>query len=670
MKKIQFTILLSFLLSTVAGFSQTPQAMSYQAVIRAANGDLMTNSEVRVKISILQSGESGPQVYVEEHLSTTNSNGLISLEIGRGDALSGQFDTINWSLGNYYARIETDPDGGFDYSVSQTTQLLSVPFAFYAEASGTPGPKGEQGTSIDSARVMNDSLYLYLSSGIIINTGNVKGNTGARGESGVGVDSILIVQDSLIVTLSNNDTVNAGFVRGPQGPQGPQGMPGPQGQPGATGAQGPQGPQGMPGPQGQPGATGAQGPQGPQGNPGPQGSSGVSVQNAQIINDSLILTLDNNQSINAGFVKGDSGVSITSATINNDSLVLHFSNQTSSKLGNIKGDQGVSISNAQIINDSLQITLSDSSLLNAGEITGIGLPDGNNYGEMLFWNGSEWIEIPIGSPGQVLQIDTSGTPAWQGGGYADVNTNTASAIGPTSAPITGEVVNDGGTTITQRGFVLSTQPGPDMNDSIIHMGMGLGIFDTVLANLQIGQTYYYRSFAVNSAGTILGNIESFQTLSSYPLGSTGPAGGFIFYDKGSYSNGWRYMEAAPSDVSTGTTWGCSGTLIPGSQPSAVGSGPQNTQDITTTCTSVNIAAALCVNYSLNGYSDWFLPSRMELQEMYTNLNAGAASFNTLSTYWSSTENNNISAQGVSWASGNVIYNNKNSNYRVRPARRF
>jgi hypothetical protein len=177
-----------------------------------------------MQISILQGSANGTAVYVETQTPTTNTNGLVSLEVGGGTVLSGNFSTIDWANGPYFIKTETDPAGGTNYTITGTSQLLSVPYAMYAAASGSsiPGPQGPQGPA---------------------------GNDGAPGPQGA---------------------------TGPQGPQGLTGATGPQGAIGLTGPAGPQGPAG---------ATGAQGPvgaQGPQGLPGANGTNGSNGQNTLV----------------------------------------------------------------------------------------------------------------------------------------------------------------------------------------------------------------------------------------------------------------------------------------------------------------------------------------------------------------------------------------------------
>lgn len=127
-----------FLLLLVAGyisqaFSQSPEKMSYQAVVRDVSGNLVTNQTVGMKISILQSSLSGAPVFVETHTPLTNANGLISIEIGEGTVVSGSFVSIDWSAGPYFIKSETDPSGGTSYNISGVSQLLSVPYALYAK---------------------------------------------------------------------------------------------------------------------------------------------------------------------------------------------------------------------------------------------------------------------------------------------------------------------------------------------------------------------------------------------------------------------------------------------------------------------------------------------------------------------------------------------------------
>ncbi len=115
------------------GFSQSPEKMSYQAVIRDAGNNLVTNQSVGMQISILQTSATGTAVYIETHSTTTNDNGLVAVEIGTGTVVTGTFSAIDWSAGPYFIKTDTDPAGGTVYSITGTSQLLSVPYALYAK---------------------------------------------------------------------------------------------------------------------------------------------------------------------------------------------------------------------------------------------------------------------------------------------------------------------------------------------------------------------------------------------------------------------------------------------------------------------------------------------------------------------------------------------------------
>ncbi|MBP8782465.1 MAG: DUF1566 domain-containing protein, partial [Paludibacteraceae bacterium] len=102
-------------------------------VIRNSSEALVTNTTVGMQISILQGSASGTAVYVETQSPTTNANGLVSLEIGVGTVVSGDFTTIDWANGPYFIKTETDPTGGTSYTITSTSQLLSVPYALHAK---------------------------------------------------------------------------------------------------------------------------------------------------------------------------------------------------------------------------------------------------------------------------------------------------------------------------------------------------------------------------------------------------------------------------------------------------------------------------------------------------------------------------------------------------------
>lgn len=186
MKKI--FILFGFVFAGATLFAQAPDKMSYQAVIRNASNTLVASTPVGMRISILQGSATGPAAYIETQTPTTNLNGLASIEIGSGTVVSGVFSTIDWSLGPYFIKTETDPAGGTTYTITGTSQLLSVPYAMYARtAANVP-------TNVSA--FTNDAGYL---------TAEVDGSTSNELQT--------ISRTGLTVTLSNGggsytDSVN------------------------------------------------------------------------------------------------------------------------------------------------------------------------------------------------------------------------------------------------------------------------------------------------------------------------------------------------------------------------------------------------------------------------------------------------------------------------------
>src|SRR5690554_339583 len=130
MKKI--ITVCAVLLMTASVFAQAPEKMSYQAVVRDGSNTLVSSTAVGMQISILQGSATGTAVYVETQTPTSNINGLVSLEIGSGTVVSGDFTTIDWANGPYFIKTETDPTGGTSYTITgrseeHTSELQSRP---------------------------------------------------------------------------------------------------------------------------------------------------------------------------------------------------------------------------------------------------------------------------------------------------------------------------------------------------------------------------------------------------------------------------------------------------------------------------------------------------------------------------------------------------------------
>ena len=132
--KIKVAII--FLFFFYIGFGQSPKKFTYQSIIKNSSGYLLKNQDVGLRISILRNSSNGIEVYSEEHFPTSNSNGLVTLIIGEG-LTNDNFSGIDWGGGEYFLKVEVDPEGGNSYIMNQTSQLLSVPYALYAGNSGS-----------------------------------------------------------------------------------------------------------------------------------------------------------------------------------------------------------------------------------------------------------------------------------------------------------------------------------------------------------------------------------------------------------------------------------------------------------------------------------------------------------------------------------------------------
>lgn len=168
--------------------AQSPQLINYQGVARDNGGNILAGQSIGLQIDIRQSTPNGTIVFSETHTVSTNTFGLFTVMIGAGTPQVATLSAIDWASGPYFTEVSMDASGGTNYVSLGTSQLLSVPYALYAETSGTAGPTGPTGPT-----------------GI--------GETGATGPTG---------------------ETGATGADGPTGPAGADGVTGPQGPTGVT----------------------------------------------------------------------------------------------------------------------------------------------------------------------------------------------------------------------------------------------------------------------------------------------------------------------------------------------------------------------------------------------------------------------------------------------------
>jgi hypothetical protein len=138
-------ILMLLLITSAAVLAQSPFKFNYQGIARDGGGTLLANQDISLLVSIHEPLITGPSAYTETHEVTTNDFGLFNLQIGGGTLVLGSMSDVHWGTSEQFLQIQLDPLGGTDYVFMGGSQLISVPYALYAERSGSGGPIGPAG---------------------------------------------------------------------------------------------------------------------------------------------------------------------------------------------------------------------------------------------------------------------------------------------------------------------------------------------------------------------------------------------------------------------------------------------------------------------------------------------------------------------------------------------
>ena len=234
----------------------------------------------------------------------------------------------------------------------------------------------------------------------------------------------------------------------------------------------------------------------------------------------------------------------------------------------------------------------------------------------------------------------------------------------------GEIISDGGSEISYEGICWSKTINPTIADHFTQTSASQGLFISSFSVSEYKTTYYVRAYATNSVGTAYGNQVTF-TSGGLSIGDNYQGGiiGYILVSGDlNYVAGETHGLIYTPDINYGAKaqWGCEGTSISGALGTEIGTGKQNTLSIINGCKQSGTAAMLCYNYESGGYSDWYLPSKKELESL------GLTSAYGTFYYWSSTQ----ISPNMAWfcvnnvGSGGSLTNLKSTSYRVCAVRSF
>jgi uncharacterized protein (TIGR02145 family) len=523
------SLFISFLLVVFAlqmSFAQS-LGFNYQAVLRDAEGNIITNQNVGVQTSIISDNPNGNIVYVERFITSTNQFGLVNLVIGTGQVQQGVFGEIDWSQGIYFIRVEVDANGGNNYIELGTSQLLSVPFAQYA-FQGNEGMSayetwlslGNTGTEEDFINSLtgppgdgawddtNNTLSTTKKVGVGTSTPFAK--LGVKGDVPIESDEPLFE-----VVNANGDTVFAVYSTGVR----VNVFDDPTGK--ATGKRG--------------GFAVA----------GFDQSKGVTKEYLRVTPDSVRVYVDRDSAKATGKRGGfavagfdqSKGVAKEYLRVTPDSVRVYVEREISKASGKRGGfavagfdqSKGTTQEYMRVTPDSVRVYIGNMAKATGkrGGFAVAGFDQSKGIDSSYLFVGADTTEIATvfkSSKDVVVKTDIfkSTGEFYVPDELATISTGFVSNVGADSAIAWGNITSDGRSDVTVRGICWSTAPNPTTADAFVAAGSGTGEFTGKLTGLSLNTTYYLRAYATNAVGTAYGNEVQFNSAAAIPTVLTSP----------------------------------------------------------------------------------------------------------------------------------------------------
>jgi len=606
---INLRILFFMLLSIVMIKTNAQTGLNFQGVARTSNNVILASQAITIKLSILQGSSTGTVDYTETRRVTTNAQGLFTAVIGDTGAIStlGNFTTINWKLSPKFLKIEMDPAAGTNFITMGTTQFQYVAYAQFAK-------------SVDAENIV----------GIVPVT-----------LGGTGVNSLTGLKTALTLNNVNNTTDLT-----------------------------------------KPISTLTQTALDLKLN-----AADTSKYTKQTYSDSALLTklnttgnaatatkLATSRNINGIGFDGSGDITVTAdagtltgttlkSTITGSSLTsvgtLANLTVTNPIVGSITGNAATATSATTATSAGTASTA--TKLATSRNINGIGF-DGS---------GDITVTADAGTlTGTTLKSTITGSSLTSVGTIASLTTGAITnsgkvIVGASSAASSSAVLEASSTT---QGF-LPPRMTRSQRNAINTPASGLVVWCNNCGAVGELQVYSENATWTNLSGTTAAGVYTPTIGEAYQ-------GGKVAYvlqsgDPGYDANTPHGLIAATSDQSTGIRWYNGSNTTTGATETAIGTGLSNTNTIITSqgATSTSYAAGLARAYAGGGYTDWYLPSKDELNKLYINrvaIRGGFANF----FYWSSTEYDSSGAWYQLFDDGSQINFNKGGTLYVRAIRAF
>ena len=578
MKKI-----LSLLLILLAGMTivmAQPQKMTYQMVVRNSNNELIVNQVIGVKVSIYQDTVNGLPAYAETHTTTTNANALMTIQIGTGTpfVLNSHFSEVQWKDHKNYLKIEIDPTGGNSYTIVGSQELVSVPYAFYSESSkyvdtALYAYKSDTAAYANIAYISYTANYAdsarISNSAISANTANYAdttriANTAISANSANSANSAISATYAdtafFLMNAQNSDTAKFAYssdtadyaINSHHSVYADTALYANNSANAINAVN----------------ATYADSTQvadfahnsdtAVYANTSYSSNITTFADSARISNSAISANTanyaDTTRIANTAITSNNANTAI-SATYADSTQVANFAHNSdtavyanasymsntanyadSARISNSAisantanyadttriANTAISANSANTANSALTANYADTADYNKL----LNKPTGINHGDILYWESSDssWHIVPVGNVGETLTLDSNKTPHWtqnstQTVALPTITTDTIINITTNSAKAIGSVTADGGSPFVFSGICWDTAHNPTTADFHTLDGIGLGSISSNLLGLTMGQYYYVRAFATNSAGTAYGNELVFRT-QTYPAVTT------------------------------------------------------------------------------------------------------------------------------------------------------